>query len=238
VSSYPTIHHIATWVRATLGDDYPTDTNGVWWLGDERPIQTLGIAIQGNKRIAQRAATAPVDAVLLHRPWGLGNLPTEIGVLAVHEALDERLTTAENPWLADALGFMLSTKIRTTTHRPLLTLATTTTPIAAQTVMNRLEEWFAPLECWNPIAPDQPITTIAFSTAMRPALLAIAAECGASLYLTGTLKDKVHPFLEQIPIAAVGIGQAAAEQWGLLWLGTHLQMEFGINILWLDSDTA
>jgi putative NIF3 family GTP cyclohydrolase 1 type 2 len=71
---------------------------------------------------------------------------------------------------------------------------------------------------------------------MRPALLAIAAECGATLYLTGTLKDKVYPFLEQSHITVVGVGQRAAEQWGMLWLGSHLQMEFGIEIVWLDSD--
>ncbi len=236
MTSYPTINQIASWVRHTLGDEFPADTNGVWWSGDGRPIRKLGIAVQGSKRIAARATLEGVDAVLLHRPWGMGNLPANIGMIAVHEALDERLTTAENPWLADALGFEVSIKIRTATHRPLLTLATAVTPITVETVMNRLREWFPPMECWNPAPPEMAITTIALATAMRPALLAIAVDYGATLYLTGTLKDKAHPFLEQSDITAVGVGQAAAERWGLVRLGSHLQMEFGIAVVCLDSD--
>ncbi len=235
---YPTLNQIASWVHGMLGDEFPADTNGIWWEGDGRPIRTLGLAVQGNKHVAGQAIAHKVDAVLLHRPWGLGNLPDDMGILAVHEALDERLTTAENPWLAEALGFALSTKIRTPAHRPLLTLATADEPMTVETVMNRLREWFPPMECWNLAPPDMPVTKIAFATAMRPALLAIAAESGATLYLTGTLKEKAHPFLEQSHITAVGVGQAAAEQWGLLWLGSHLQMEFGIEIFWLDENTT
>lgn len=231
----PTIDQIAAWLRETLGEQFPADTNGVWCAGDGRPICKLGIAAQGSQQIAATAIEAGVDALLLHRPWGLGAIPSEIGVLAVHEALDERLTTAENPWLAAALGFVLSSKLRTPAQRPLLTFATADTPIPAETVMNRLREWFPPMECWNPLAPDKPVSTIAFAIAMRPALLAIAAERGATLYLTCTLKERAHPFLEQSKLTAIGVGQAAAEQWGLLWLASHLQMAFGIEILWLDS---
>lgn len=238
VTPYPTIHQIAAWVQETLGDEFPTDTNGIWWTGNGRSIRKLGVAVQGSKQIAERAIQEGVDALLLHRPWGLGNLPSDMGIIAVHEALDERLTTAENPWLASALGFAISTKIRTSAHRPLLTLATADTPIPAETLMNRLREWFPPMECWNPAEPDMPVTRIAFATAIRPALLAIAVECGATLYLTGTLKDRVQPFLEQSHLTAVGVGQRAAEQWGLVWLGSHLQIEFGIEIVALDSHSA
>lgn len=237
VMPFPTIYQIATWVQDILGDEFPIATNGVWWEGDGRPIRKLGLALQGSKQVAEQASACQVDAILLHRPWGVGKLHNGIGILAVHEALDERLTTAENPWLAGALGFALSTKIRTLAHRPLLTLATTDEPMTVDTVMTRLREWFPPLQCWNLTAPDMPVTKIAFATAIRPTLLAIAAESGATLYLTGTLKEAVHPFLEQSHITAIGVGQAAAEHWGMVWLASHLQIEFGIEILWLASDS-
>lgn len=233
---YPHLETIATWVRDTLGEEFPHDTNGVWWPGNGRPIRTLGVALKGNAAIAQTAAETHVDAVLLHRPWGVvEHLSPDVGVIAVHEALDERLTTAENPWLARALGFVLTSKIRTRYRRPLISMATTMQPVSAQLFMERLVEWFPELECRLPLEADTPIYTIAFANAVRPALLAIAAECGASVFLTGKLPEKTHPFFEQSPITAIGLGQQAAELWGLCWLARTLERVFGIDIVWLED---
>ncbi len=236
---YPQLETIVAWVRETLGEEFPHDTNGVWWAGDGRPIRTIGLALKGSPAIAQAAMDTDVDALLLHRPWGvLDHLPPEIGVIAVHEALDERLTTAENPWLARALGFVLSAKIRTRAHRPLLSIATASHPVQAGVLIERLAEWFPAVDCRMSLPPDALIETIAFANAMRPALLAIAAECGASVFLTGQLPAKIGPFFEQTPIMVAGLGQQAAEQWGLRWLAFTLERVFGMGIVWLETPSG
>lgn len=236
----PTITEIVAWVRSTLGDDFAPATNGVWRAGDGRVVRRLGVAHSGKGETAARAARAGVDALLLHWPWYLGELPPDIGVLVFHEALDERLTTGENPWLAERLGFTLGRGIGVRRGRPLVSLAHRREPLAMGQLLARVERefsgwWFAGWELWNPLPDDIPVDTIALANAMRPALVALAAHAGATLYLTGTLRAAARPALEQTPMAALGLGHRAIEQWGLHWLARSLYRHFGVEIVWLDQ---
>ncbi len=230
-----TLEEMAAWVRATLGDDFPRDTNGVWQAGDGRAVARLGVGLAGNRLTAGQLARAGVDALLLHRPWGLGEVPPGVGVLAVHEALDERLTTGENPWLAERLGFVLGEGIGARRGRPLVSLARRATPMPLGELLARVGEELGEGELWNPQPLTVPVQTIALANAMRPALVAVAASQGASLYLTGALRPAARPFLLQTEMAAVGLGHHATERWGLRWLARGLEGTFGVEIVWLDE---
>ncbi len=231
----PTVKDLAEWVRHTLGHDFPSNTNGIWQAGDHRPVNRLGIALAGSQDVATRVQQEAVDALLLHRPWQLGGLPQGIGVLAVHEALDQRLTTGENPWLAKKLGFTLGEGIGQRRGHPLVCLAHTDQPSTVGELLTQLREDFPVIEIWHPQPRSQLVQTIALANAMQPQLVACAAERGAVLYLTGTLRTAAYSTLMQTQMAALGLGHQAIEQWGLRWLGQAIQETFSLELVWLDD---
>lgn len=231
----PTIEDLAEWVRHLLGTDFPPETNGIWQAGDQRPIRRLGIALAGSQDVAIRGQRMSIDALLLHRPWRLGGLPQDIGVLAVHEALDERLTTGENPWLAQQLGFTLDAGIGQRRGRPLVSLAHTDQPSTVEKLLTQLRQAFPAIEIWNSQPRSHLVPTIALANAMQPKLVVDAAEHGAVLYLTGSLRVAAYATLMQTEMAALGLGHQAIEQWGLRWLGQALQATFDLELVWLDE---
>lgn len=238
--STPTVHarlaEINAWLQRQLGGPFPPETNGLWSAGDGREIHTLGIAREGSPAVAVRAVEAAVDALLLHRPWHIGPLPDAIGILVLHEALDVRLTTGHNPWLAARLGFRLGEGIGERDGWPLVTLASRSSPLPLSTLLTCLEkEIGGPQLLWNRPKGDPPIGCIALANAMRPALVTLAARKGAGLYVTGTLRPAARETLDLSGMAAVATGHAATEQWGLRWLARRLARRFGLRIVSLDG---
>lgn len=230
----PTLPTLFNWIIATLGDDYPPPTNSIWQAGDGRPIRRLGLAIAGSAAVARQAEALSLDALIVHRPWGLPPLPPERGLIALHEALDDRLTTGRNPWLAKALGFQMTDTLLVD-DRPLLSFAVSERPMTQADVLACLLPWFTP-QLWNAQPPDTPIAKIVLGLALRPTLLALAAEHGAQLYITGTLRPSVRPFLQHYTYTIVGLGHAPIERWGLCWLGRALQATFNVELFWLDGE--
>ncbi len=232
----PNAATLAAWIRLLLGDQFPESTNGVWQPGDGRPLRRLGVALAGSASVAAAARDASVDALLLHRPWWLETLPPQMAVLAFHEALDNRLTTGNNPWLAAALGFALGETISEQQDRPLVCLAQALQSLTVGDLLACLHLQFPHNEfaIQNPLPSSEPIHTIALANAMRPTLVALAAHRGATLYLTGTLRPAAQVTLLQTSMMAVGLGHEAIERWGLRWLATAIQTHFPIEIVWLD----
>lgn len=230
-----TIEDLTEWVRHTLGDDFPPETNGIWQTGDHRPIRRLGIALAGSQEVAIRVQHEAIDALLLHRPWQLGELPQDIGVLTVHEALDQRLTTGENPWLAGQLGFALGGGLGQRRGRPLVSLAHTDQPPTVGELLTQLRRDFPAIEIWNPQPRSQVVPTIALANAMQPRLVTEAAEHGAVLYLTGTLRTAAYAALMKTEMAGLGLGHQAIEEWGLRWLGQAIRKTFDLELVWLDE---
>lgn len=231
-----TAETLVRWIRGLLGEQFPSATNGLWRGGTTGEIRRLGVALAGSAEIGAAAQEAQVDALLLHRPWSLEALPPEMTVLAFHEALDDRLTTGNNPWLADALGFTLGETIGEQQGRPLVVLAHAVQPLTVKEFLGRLHTQFREdnFDVWNPCSPSDTIRTIALANAMRPALIAVAAHQGVTAYLTGTLRPSAQIALLQTPMMAVGLGHEAIERWGLRWLGNALQEQFGLEVVWLD----
>ncbi|HLM67834.1 MAG TPA: hypothetical protein VK358_09915, partial [Longimicrobium sp.] len=71
-----------------------------------RPVQRLGLALEPEPGLARWVDADGLDAVFLHRPWGVADagLPKDVGVLASHAPFDHRLTAGANPDLARDLG--------------------------------------------------------------------------------------------------------------------------------------
>lgn len=233
LAAVPTATSLAAWVRATLGEHFPQATNGVWQPGDGRAIRRLGLALEGNPETARRAVEQGVDALLVHRPFWLGSFSPETAVLAFHEAVDDRLTTGNNPWLAEALGFRLGETISTQQERPLVCLAHATEPTTIASLLSRLQGQFPDTRfgIWHPAPEADPVHTLALANAMRPVLVAVAAHRGASVYLTGTLRPSAEAALLQSPMMAVGLGHEPIERWGLHWLAAAIQAQFEVEVV-------
>ena len=172
-----TAAELVHWISTTLGD-FPAATNGLWRAGDGRPLQRLAVALAGSEPVAEAALSASVDALLLHRPWGLGPLPDAVAVIAAHEALDARLTTGHNPWLAARLGFTLVSSIGERDGWPLVAVAERGDAMPIAAFWQRLRTEFATWQLWNDHALPTPLRCIALANAMRPALVRGAAAAG------------------------------------------------------------
>lgn len=230
-----TLAALSAWVRSTLGEEFPVASNGLWQGDGTRPVRRLGVALRGTPEVAAAAARHGVDALLLHRPWGLEGLAPGVGVLVFHEALDERLTTGDNPWLAARLGFTLGEGIGERLGRPLVRLAHAVRPGSVGGLLAGLRAEFGGYQLWNPADPEREVTTIALANAMRPALLACAAHAGATVYVTGALRRGTWATLWNHNVMAVGLGHAPVERWGLRWLADALARHFALQIVWLDD---
>ncbi|MCB0076238.1 MAG: Nif3-like dinuclear metal center hexameric protein [Anaerolineales bacterium] len=229
-----TAAELVHWISTTLGD-FPAATNGLWRAGDGRPLQRLAVALAGSEPVAEAALSASVDALLLHRPWGLGPLPDAVAVIAAHEALDARLTTGHNPWLAARLGFTLVSSIGERDGWPLVAVAERGDAMPIAAFWQRLRTECATWQLWNDHALPTPLRCIALANAMRPALVRGAAAAGAQLYLTGSLRPSAASALRESGMVAVGLGHAPPERWGLRWLATEIAARFEVAVVELEE---
>lgn len=204
------------------------DPAGVW-IASDRPVGRLGL------RLAP--GTGPtdwlpggVDALLVHRPFGLwpARLPAGVGVIAVHRALDARFATGVNPALAEALGMALDAE-------PLMRGGT---PVGMVGTLDRAEarvvEAFGGMD--EALGEDVGSDRVAVVGAMTEALVRDAAARGVGLYVTGQLRRPAEAAAEQTGMRVVAVGQERSERWGLRHLGARLGAAFpGLDVVDLDA---
>ncbi|WP_412061583.1 Nif3-like dinuclear metal center hexameric protein [Rubrivirga sp. IMCC45206] len=229
----PTVHDIAAVLAPALdAERYAAegDPTGVW-LASDRPVRRLGLALEAGR--PPYAWAEDVDAVLVHRPFGLwpARLPDGVGVLAAHRALDDRLTTGLNPALADALGLIPDDEPLRRDGAPIGLVCRTDAPL--ETVAARIEAAFGGIE---DRAGEIPQTgAVALANAMTAELVEEAAARGVGLYLTGQIRK---PGLAAVAAAGIGVravGQDRAEAWGLRYLRALVRQRWpAIEIVEVD----
>ncbi|HEX8277028.1 MAG TPA: Nif3-like dinuclear metal center hexameric protein [Longimicrobiaceae bacterium] len=188
-----------------------------------RPVARLGLALEPWDGLAAWAAAASLDAVFLHRPWGLapGALPPGTGLLASHRPFDERLTTGFNPALAARLGMTGLEPLGERDGRPLgMTGAVEPQRFAA--FLARVREELGGVEASAPPRGGE-VARVAAANAMTDALVREAAGRGADVYLTGQLRAPTRAAVAETGIGVVATGHRRAEEWGLRELARLLR---------------
>jgi len=210
-------------------DRFTEDQNGVY-LPFERPIHTLGLALGPWPGLASWVQMHNVDALFLHRPWGLAGLPKGVGVLAYHYAFDERLTAGYNPRLADALLMSSPEVLGYKEARPLGMIGDVPATSAAD-FREVVEEVFGGLEgVYGHFGGE--VTRACVVGAMRPELVREAAVRGATVYLTGQYRKGAAKAVAETGMTILEIGHARSERWGLRALAGVLRERFsGLTVV-------
>ena len=232
------------------------DPAGVW-IASDAPVRRLGLRLDAGLSpvrvypAGQAAGRAPypwlpagpdaVDALLVHRPFGLwpARLPAGLGVVAVHRALDDRFSTGHNAALAAELGLALDAA-------PLLRGGAVVGMVGhagAAAFAARLDAVFGGTDAALGEPPgalpgDLPLR-VAVASAMTEALVRDAAARVAAVYVTGELRRPAHAAARETGMHVVAVGQGRAERWGLRHLGARLAEAFpGLAVADLDADDA
>jgi len=102
----PPLDALADFLDALLAVDPRGDDPAGIVVPTTRPVRRLGLLIEPNPDVGAWARANALDAVFLHRPWGLDAdaLPPGVGVLAYHRGFDARMSVGWSPRLAAALG--------------------------------------------------------------------------------------------------------------------------------------
>lgn len=188
-----------------------------------RPVARLGLALEPWDGLAAWAAAGSLDAVFLHRPWGLapGALPPGTGLLASHRPFDERLTTGFNPALATRLGMHGLEPFGERDGRPLGMTGVVERQSFVE-FLGQARDEFGGVEAAGPPRGGG-VARVVAANAMTDALVREAAGRGADVYLTGQLRAPARAAVAQTGIGVVATGHHRAEEWGLRELARLLR---------------
>lgn len=187
-------------------------------------MRRLGLALEPPPDVNAWVTENDLDALFLHRPWKLGRLPDGVGVLAYHYAFDERLTTAYNPPLAEALG-MTSLEPFGLKQGRVLGMMGDVAASGWAAFRERAEAEFGGLEGVYGREGAE-VTRICVVGALRPALVLEAAERGAQVYLTGEYRPAAAKAVAETGVSVFVIGHERSEVWGLRALERLLKTQF------------
>lgn len=216
--AFPTVAEIAADLAPALDAaryEREGDPAGVW-IASERPVRRLGLRLD--------AGHAPylwlredVDALVVHRPFGLwpARLPAGLGVVAMHRALDDRLSTGWNAPLARALGLALD--VEPMRRRGQVVGMVGTRVGSASEALERVQAEFGGMD--DLLGEATGSGRVAVVGAMTAALVEDAAARSVRVYVTGEIRKPGVDAARRAGMCVVAVGQARSERWGLRLLG-------------------
>lgn len=220
----PALVDLAASIARITGADRFTQQPPSVFAASTREVRRLGLALEPSAEAAKRVREEGVDALFLHRPWGVeAGLPADVGVLASHLPFDERLTIGYNPDLADALGLSRVGVLGTKEGRPLGMIGDFAD--GSEALLERLAAEFGRPEHVE-ARSDAPLARVAVVGAMTDALVRDAAMRGAGVYVTGQMRAPARAAVDEAGIAVVAVGHRRAEVWGLHLLARLLRQEW------------
>ena len=222
----PTVHDLADHLAPTLDRERyhrEGDPAGVW-IASDQPVRRLGLRLEAGRAPFDWAEG--LDAVLVHRPFGLwpARLPGGLGVVAVHRALDDHASVGHTPALAQALGLDPDPEPLTRGGKAVGLVGRTARQLLADAVA-RVEAELGGAEERLGDGPET-VEAVALVGAMTDELVREAAARGAGLYVTGQLRKPARAAVAETGVCVLAVGQDRAEAWGLRWLGRLLQAEW------------
>lgn len=203
----------------------------------DAPVRRLGLALDASPEIARWAVAADIDALFLHRPWGIEreSFPPAIGIVASHLPFDERLTLGLNPRLAAALGMRDVQPFGVNRHGRTVGMIGDVAPTAATAFRDRVRDLFGGAE--SEVAGDwAEVRRVAVVGAMRADLVLDAAARGVDVYLTGQFRKPAAAAVAATGLGVVEIGHARSEQWGLGALAELLRGRWAAMEVWVAPE--
>lgn len=196
------------------------------FIASERPVRRLGLALEPGPGLAGWVDADRLDAVFLHRPWGVADagLPADTGVLASHAPFDHRLTIGANPELARDLRMGDPHPFGEKDGRA-LGMAGDVDPADPATLIRRIARLFGGVD---EVLPGRmaPIRRIALAGAMTDAMVREAAARGAELYVTGQVRRPGMRAAAESGMGIVAVGHARGEVYGLRLLAAAIEGRF------------
>jgi putative NIF3 family GTP cyclohydrolase 1 type 2 len=192
-------------------------------------FQRLGLALEFSP--AMEKAAGGCDALFLHRPFSFPMAALDgVPILASHLGFDTHLTTGFNPALAGALGLCnieaLFRPDRPDEAVPIGMAGTLPEPLPLQNVQEQITREFGGLDDTSVLEDAAPVTRIAVMNALNPVLAALAAEHGATVYLTGQMRDNARAAARRVGISVLAAGHSRIEYWGLTRLEQEIRQAF------------
>lgn len=207
------------------------DQSGIF-LPSQRPVRRLGLALEPWPRLDAWVRQAQLDALFLHRPWGIEErrLDPEIGVLAYHLAFDECLTLGYNLRLATALTMTNIAVLGKRSGRPLGMIGDVPSQEFAQYRTHATDVFGGNETVLNGDAAL--VERVAVVGAMTDVLVREAATRGATIYLTGQLRQPAQAAVDATGIAVIEVGHRRSEVWGLRALAGVLRERWaGLTVM-------
>lgn len=226
----PTLAALAALVdEATDAHTFP-DEPPVVFIPSGRPVRRLGLALEPGPGLAEWVGADRLDAVFLHRPWGVAQagLPAETGVLACHAPFDARLTIGANPDLARDLGMRDPHPFGQKDGRAIGMTGDVEAADPAELV-GRISRLFGGVDEVLP-GRARSIHRIALAGAMTDAMVREAAARGAELYVTGQVRQPGLRAAAETGMGIVAVGHARSEVYGLRLLAAAIEARFAGEI--------
>ena len=222
----PTLAALAAFVDEVLdADGFPGEPPAVF-IPSDRPVRRLGMALAPGEGLAGWVDADRLDAVFLHRPWGVADagLPAGTGVLASHAPFDHRLTVGPNPDLARALRLRDPRPFGDKEGRP-MGMTCDGVPADPAELIARITGLFGGVDEVLPGRADS-IRRVALAGGMTDVLVREAAARGAELYVTGQVRQPGVRAAAETGMGIVAVGHARSEVYGLRLLAAMIEGRF------------
>ncbi|MDQ3398737.1 MAG: Nif3-like dinuclear metal center hexameric protein [Deinococcota bacterium] len=201
------------------------------YLPSQRPIRRLGLALEPFPGLGEWVRGERLDALFLHRPWGLEKTqpPPDVGVLAYHLPFDETLTLGMNARLAGVLSMTGLMPLGKKDGRVIGMLGDVPNS-GFQNFRAVVEGVFGGLE--TVVTGRGEVARVAVVGAMTEALVLEAAERGADVYITGQFRQPAERAVLATGIAVIEVGHERSERWGLRALAGVLRERWaGLEVI-------
>ena len=197
--------------------------------GRNGPLLRIGLALEFSPEWGMEAAHC--DAVFLHRPFSFPSdaLPG-VPILASHLGFDAHLTTGYNPALATALGLQEITPLfrgdRPGEVIPIGMVGTVDPPQTLEAWTEKIIQEFGGPDVSVLQQTEALVQRVAVMNALNPALVTLASEHGATVYLTGQMRETPNTPLRRTEYPCWRRGHERIERWGLRHLGAEIALAF------------
>lgn len=197
-----------------------------------REVRRLGLALEPGDVDAESVAADGIDALLLHRPWGVESigLPDDVGILACHGPFDRRMAPGVNPEIEAALGLSRSRPLHQ--GRALVGRVADFAGGTFAALLASVEQTFGGYEEAFPGARDD-VPRVAVAEAMTDALIREVDSRGGFAYLTGQFRQPARQAVRDTGMAVIAIGHRRTEAWALARLAAMLGRRFapGLHVV-------
>lgn len=177
--------------------------------GAAAPVRVLAMALEPTPDALAWAGEQEAQALLVHRWWDAGELPDGLGVIGLHDGLDDRVV----PWLAAALCV-----------RPAMPIARKTLAGPAPAgAAERCRELLGGQEELRPGRDGWSEGPVAVAGAMDDEIVRAAAEAAATLLVTGQWRVPGAEAVEETGMAVLVCGHERQERWAVGELARRLR---------------